>query len=57
LVTSASEVQTEIKARIIAGNKRYLSLDHVLKERYITNSVIVDLYKTIRPIASYGAKL
>jgi hypothetical protein len=32
LVTSTNEVETEIKARIIAGNKRYLSLGHVLRK-------------------------
>jgi hypothetical protein len=57
LVTSTREFEKEIKARIIAGNKSYLSLGHVLKKRYITPSMIVGLYKTIRPIATYWTKL
>jgi hypothetical protein len=59
LVTRTSEFDTKIKARIIACNKFYLSLGHVLKKRYtcITHSVLLGLYKTIRQIATYGAKL
>ena len=33
LITNINEVENKIKERIIAGNKRYHALGHVLKER------------------------
>jgi hypothetical protein len=57
LVTNTSEVETEIKAMIIAGNKCYHALDCILKKRYITYSLKVGLCKTVRPIGTYGAEL
>jgi hypothetical protein len=43
LVTSTSEFDTKIKARIIAVNKCYLSLGHVLNKIYNTFSIIRSL--------------
>ena len=37
-VTNTNKVKTEIKARIIASNKCYHALGHILKKRYITHS-------------------
>jgi hypothetical protein len=46
-----------MKARIIAGNKCYLTLGHLLKKKYRTHSLGVGLYKTkIRPVVIYGAE-
>ena len=57
MVTNTSEVETEIKAMIIAGNKCYHALGHKLKKRYVTDSLRVGLYKTItRPIVTCGAE-
>ena len=57
LVTNTNEVETEIKVRIIVGNKCYHALGHILKKSYITHSLRVRLYKTIRrPIVTYGAE-
>jgi hypothetical protein len=44
LVTNINEVETEIKAKIIAGNKCYHAPGHMLKKRYITHSLRVVLY-------------
>jgi hypothetical protein len=35
LTTNIKEAETEIKVRIIAGNKCYHALGHLLKKRYI----------------------
>jgi hypothetical protein len=57
LITNANEVEAEIKVRIIAGNKCYRALGHLLKKRYITQALRGSLYKTIiRPIVTYGAE-
>jgi hypothetical protein len=57
LVTNTDEVEAEIKERIIAGNKCYHALCHLLKKRYITQSLRVGLYKTIRrPTVIYGVE-
>jgi hypothetical protein len=56
LITNTNEVEAEIKARIIAGNKCYHALRHSLKKRYTTQGLRVCLYKTIRMILTYGAK-
>jgi hypothetical protein len=57
LITNTNEVEAEIKASIIAGNKCYHVLGHLLKERYITQALRAGLYKTIiRPVVTYGAK-
>jgi len=39
LLTNTNEVETEIKARIIADNKRYRALGRTLKGRYIAQSL------------------
>jgi sorting nexin-29 len=56
LVTDTNEVETEIKARIIADNKHYYSLRHILKKIHIT-VLRVGLYKTtVRLILTHGAE-
>jgi hypothetical protein len=56
LITNPNEVEAETKARIIACNKCYHALGHLLKKRYITQVLRVHLYKTVRPIVTYSAK-
>jgi hypothetical protein len=53
LATNTNEVGTELKVRIIAGNKCYHALGHlVMMDIYSTLS----LYKTVRPIVTYGGE-
>jgi hypothetical protein len=47
LITNTNEVEAVIKARIIAGNKCYHTLGHLLKKSYIKQALSVGLYKTI----------
>jgi hypothetical protein len=57
LVTNLNDIKTEIKTRLTAGNKCYHALGHILKKRYISQSIKVRLCKTvIRPIVTYGAE-
>jgi hypothetical protein len=52
-----NDIKTEIKTRLTAGNKCYHALGHILKKRYISQSIKVRLYKTvIRPTVAYGAE-
>jgi hypothetical protein len=52
LITNTNQVEVEIKARNIAGNKCYRALGHLL-----TQALRVGLYTTvIRPIVTYGAE-
>ena len=56
MLTNTNEVETEIKARIIADNKCYRALGRMLKGRYIAQSLREGLYKTlIGPIVTCGA--
>jgi hypothetical protein len=56
-VSNTHEVEREIKARIIAGNKCFHALGHLLKKGYRTHSLGVGLYKTvIRQVVTYGAE-
>jgi hypothetical protein len=57
LVTNVNNIETEIKTRLTARNKCYHALGHILKKRYISQSIKVRLYKTvIRPIVTYSAE-
>jgi hypothetical protein len=57
LVINLNDIETEIKTRLTAGNKCYHALGHILKKRYISQSIKVRLYKTlIRPIVTYGVE-
>jgi hypothetical protein len=43
--------------KLTAENKCYHALDHILKKRYISQSIKVRLYKTVmRPIVTYGVE-
>jgi hypothetical protein len=56
LVTNTNEADADIKARNIAGNKCYRALGHLLKKRYITQSLKLLYGTTIRLIVIYGAE-
>jgi hypothetical protein len=57
LVTNTDEVETEIKARIIAGSECFNALGHLLKKRYVTRSLSVGPSKTvIGQIVTYDAE-
>jgi len=56
LVPRTDEVEAEIKARNIAGNKCYHALGYLLKKRHITQQLTVGLYKSVRPIVIYHAE-
>jgi hypothetical protein len=49
LVTNSNDYETGVSARVIAGNKCYHALGHLLKTRYVT--VIKTL--SLRPIVTY----
>ena len=51
------EDETEITAKIAAGNKRYHALDSTLKKTNVKHSLRVSLYKAkIRPIVTCGTE-
>jgi hypothetical protein len=57
VMTSLNDIQTEIKSKIAAGNKRYYALGPILKRRSTSQSIKIRLYKTIiRPAVIYGAE-
>jgi hypothetical protein len=57
MITSLSDIETEIKSKITVGNKCYHALGTVLKRRSISQSIKICLYKTIiRPVVTYGAE-
>jgi hypothetical protein len=51
-------METEIKSKIAAGNKRYCALRPILKRRPISQSIkTIRLYRTaMRPTMIYGAE-
>jgi hypothetical protein len=52
-----SEISTEIKIRITAGNRCYFSLIKLLKSRAVARNTIVRMYRTlIRPVVTYGSE-
>jgi hypothetical protein len=56
VITSLSDIETEIKSEIAVGNKCYYALGPILK-RSIFQSIKIRLYKTIiRPAVAYGAE-
>ena len=55
VVTSDNNVNTEIKSRLVAGNKVYFTLQNLLKNKNILRKVKLNIYKTlIRPVVLYG---
>jgi hypothetical protein len=57
VMTSLSDIETEVKSKIAVGNKCYYALGPILKIRFISQSIKIRLYKTIiRPTVIYGAE-
>ena len=57
MITSLSDIETEIKSKIAVGNKCYYALGTILKRRSISQSIKIRLCKTIiRPVVTYGAE-
>jgi hypothetical protein len=58
MITSLNGIQTEIKSKIVVGNKCYYALGTILKRRSISQSIKICFYKTIiRPVVTYGAEI
>jgi hypothetical protein len=48
-------VESDIKGKIAAGNRCYLSFSKILDTRYISKNTKIRIYKTvIRPVVLYG---
>jgi hypothetical protein len=57
VMTSLNDIETEIRSKIVVGNKCYYALGPILKRRSIPQSIKLRLYKTIiRPAVTYGAE-
>jgi hypothetical protein len=55
-MTSSTDIDTEIKSKLTAGNKCYYALGPILNRRSISQSIKIHLYKIIiRPVGIYGA--
>ena len=55
LVTADNNTSSEIKRRILAGNRAFFSLRHTLRSRNIRQRTKLTIYKTlIRPVVLYG---
>jgi plasmid maintenance system killer protein len=56
-MTSLNGIETEIKSKIAVDNKCYYALGSIFKQRSISQSIKIRLYKTIiRPAVTYGAE-
>ena len=57
LITENSDNNTDIKARIMAGNRSYYSVLPLLKSKVVSRTTKISMYKTIiRPVVLYGSK-
>ncbi|XP_066901150.1 uncharacterized protein [Halyomorpha halys] len=57
LVTDDNKVESEIEARIAAGNRRYFSLQKILNFRVLSKRMRVAIYKTtVRPVVIHGGE-
>jgi len=57
VMTSLNDTETEVKSKIVVGNKCYYALGPILKRRSISQSIKICLYKMIiRPTVIYGAE-
>jgi len=51
VMTSLNEIETEIKSKIVVGNKCYYALGPIIKRRSISQSIKIRLYRTIIKIS------
>jgi hypothetical protein len=57
LVTENSDNKTDIKARIMAGNRSYYSVLPLLRSKAVSRKTKLRIYKTItRPVVLYGSE-
>jgi len=58
MITENSGNNTEIKARIMAGNRSYYSVLPLLRSKAISRTTKIRMYKTIiRPVVLYGSEV
>jgi len=56
LITENSDNNTDIKARIIGGNRSYYSVLPLLRSKAVSRTTKIRMYKTItRPVVLYGS--
>jgi len=57
MITENSDNNTEIKARIMAGNRGYYSVLSLLRSKAVSRTAKIRMYKTIiRPVVLYGSE-
>ena len=57
MITENSDNNTEIKARIMAGNRSYYSVLPLLRSKAVSRTTKIRMYKTIiRPVVLYGSE-
>ena len=57
MITENSDNNTEIKARIMAGNSCYYSVLPLLRSKAVSRTTKIRMYKTIiRPVMLYGSE-
>ena len=57
LITENSDNNTDINARIMAGNRSYYSLLPLLRSKAVSRTTKIRIYKTIiRPVVLYGSE-
>jgi len=57
LITENSDNKTDIKARIMAGNRSYYSVLPLLRSKAVSRKTKLRIYKTItRPVVLYGSE-
>ena len=57
MITENSDNNTEIKARIMVGNRSYYSVLPLLRSKAVSTTTKIRMYKTIiRPVVLYGSE-
>ena len=56
MITENSDNNTDIKARIMAGNRSYYSVLPLLRSRAVSRTTKIRMYKTIRPVVLCGSE-
>jgi hypothetical protein len=58
LITGNNDNNTEIKPRIMAGNKSYYSVLPLLRSKAVSRATKIRMYRTIiRPVVLYGSEV
>jgi hypothetical protein len=57
LISNDNSAQKEIRRRILAGNRTYFTAISLFRNRLLSRTTKIRLYKTlIRPVVTYGAE-